>query len=116
VPTVDEILLDLAPELSSVDPAARARVEDLASLRTATGLYSDDLRKLAVALLAAHMLTLAERRGLAQVASETVGPLTQSYFSLGGAVGNNPLDATPYGKQLQELQRENIFGPRTRVT
>lgn len=113
MPTVDEILLDLAPELSSVDPAARARVEDLASLRTATGLYSDDLRKLAVALLAAHMLTIAGQSATgAAVTSETVGPLSISYASPGGT----GLDGTSYGRQLLELQRENIFGPRTRVT
>lgn len=112
MPTVDEILLDVAPELSSVAEARRLRVEDLAYAMTGD-IYGDaDLRNLAAALRAAHMLTLAESSSATGVVtSETVGPLSISYAA-GGAMD---LGSTAYGRQLEEMNRGYIFGPRTRV-
>lgn len=112
MPTADEILSDIAPELSSVETGRRERILALADARTASGLYPDDVRVLAVAYLAAHMLSASGSATVTgAVVSKTVGPLSISYASPDAS----EFGLTSYGRELLALQKSYVFGPRTRI-
>jgi hypothetical protein len=87
-------------------------VLELAEARVSTSIYgSDAVRNHAVALMAAHMLTLGNLGATASnVTSETVGPLSISYDTSMSA-----LSSTRYGAELAALNRAYTFAPRTRV-
>jgi hypothetical protein len=111
VATLDEILLALAPELGSVDEDRRTVVLALADSRTGN-VYPADIRPQAVALMAAHMLTMSNGvTSSGKITSKTVGPLSITY---GGGSGSD-LGRTGYGQQLLELQNAYVIGFRTRV-
>jgi hypothetical protein len=112
VATVAEILVALAPELATTDPTRLNLVIDLAEIRT--GQVYGAARPQAVALLAAHMLTLGNRSGgsAGAVTSESVGPLSISYGA-SGAEGD--LGQTSYGVQLLELRESYVFSAMTRT-
>jgi len=108
--SIDDVLLDIAPEFSSTDSSKRARFIGYASAEVAFGGASKDL---ATAYLAAHMLTLSGRRGTAgQVTSETEGSLSRSYGSVGGPAGYNQ---TGYGQEYLRLMRSCVIAPMTRA-
>ena len=109
--TQDQILIALAPELASEDADTRALFLTLADKRTGTA-YGDN-RDQAVALLAAHMMTMRGRNGVGGVVtSEKEGDLSRTYAQTSSA-NPAPLSATSYGQQLLELRNGCIFGPRT---
>ena len=101
------ILAEIAPEVSD-DDAAPLHIE-LAEKQTGT-VYRD-MRAYAVALLAAHTLTLAQRRGASgSVTSAREGELQLQY---GQRQDMSRLDATSHGQELERLRRQYVFAART---
>jgi len=110
--TASEILDAIAPELSSA--ANKQTHLDLADSQT--GSVFGEQYEYAVALLAAHTLTLAQRGdsvggSAGAVSSQKEGQLSVSF---GGTVESGALGATSYGTELQRLRRQYIIGARTR--
>ena len=100
-------LFDLvAPELA--DSADKQDAIDLAE--TQTGKVYGRAREHAVALLAAHILTLAKREGQ----SGAVSNLSEGNLSI--AFGDNVagyLGQTSYGAELDRLRRSYVISART---
>ena len=107
--TPSELLEAIAPETQSVDPDVIAVHIGLAEAQT--GNVYKDSRDYAVALLAAHGLTLSERRGAGgRISSQTEGQLGAVYQNVGF---DGELTTTSYGIELQRLRRQYIFSART---
>lgn len=100
-------LFDLvAPELSG-DADKQAAI-DLAELQT--GEVYKDARPHAVALLAAHILTLSKREGK----SGAVSSIKEGSLSLGfGGDLTGHLHTTSFGAELDRLRRSYIISART---
>lgn len=108
MPAPAEILEAIAPEIDTGDPSVLVHI-NLAEQQT--GKVYRDSRNHAVALLAAHTLTLGQRGGSGgQVTSESEGQLSRSY---GSVAGQSRLDATSYGQELERLRRQYVFAART---
>jgi hypothetical protein len=106
----DSILLDIAPEMSSVSGDKRARILALASLQVNFG--TGDIKDLAIAYLAAHMLTMANRSGAAgQIISESEGDLSRSF---GNVSSVNAYGQTGYGQEYVRLRNMYSMGVMTR--
>jgi hypothetical protein len=107
--TAEATLDAIAPELAS---AANKSIHiDLAEAQT--GDVYGDRREYAVALLAAHSLTIAKRAGQGgAVSSLQEDSLSISYGDAQGSIG---LSATSYGVELQRLRRQYIMAARTRL-
>jgi len=101
-------LFDLiAPELAA--SANKQTALDLADGQTSETVF-DDQRPYAVALLAAHILTVSSRKGQSgQVSSIKEGNLSIGY----GGTGEHELSVTSYGAELIRLRRAFIMGART---
>ena len=102
------ILDIIAPQFQS-DPN-KADVIALARGRTSRNVFGDNY-EYAVALRAAHMLTLISQQqsGTAgNVASKTEGDLSISFSAAEDSGGS--LHLTTYGQQLKQLIRENVVG------
>ena len=101
------ILEAIAPEVAE-DTAAPLHIE---LAENQTGTVYRDMRAYAVALLAAHTLTLAGRRGTSgAVTSAKEGELSLSY---GQRQDATRLDSTSHGQELERLRRQYIFSART---
>ena len=103
-------LFDLvAPELA--DSADKQDAIDLAE--TQTGKVYGRAREHAVALLAAHILTVAKREGQ----SGAVSNLSEGNLSIGygrvNPMGDTPLHVTSYGAELDRLRRSYVISART---
>jgi|AntDeeMinimDraft_5_1070356.scaffolds.fasta_scaffold27671_2 hypothetical protein len=109
MPTPIELLAALAPELDNVDASIKAVHIDLAESQTGTVFKA--ARNHAVALLAAHTLTMTTRKG----ASGSVASLKEGQLSVGFSASANTdeLAATSYGAELIRLRRSYIMGART---
>lgn len=101
-------LFDLiAPELA--DSANKQAALDLADGQTNEVVFKEQ-RPYAVALLAAHILTVSSRKGQSgQVSSIKEGSLSIGY----GGTGEHELSVTSYGAELTRLRRAFIMGART---
>lgn len=105
--TAAELLQTIAPEISGLDAFAAIGVAEMQVGINVGG----DKRPLLVAYLAAHVLTLAQRRGAAgSVSGMSEGSLSISY---GG--GGEGLGATSYGAEFERISRGCVFASRTRV-
>lgn len=109
MPTPAELLTALAPELDNVDASIKTVHIDLAEGQT--GKVFKDARNHAVALLAAHTLTMTTRKGT----SGSVASLKEGQLSVGFSASANTdeLAATSYGAELIRLRRSYIMGART---
>ena len=109
MPTPTELLTALAPELDAVDASVKTVHIDLAEQQT--GKVFKDARPHAVALLAAHTMTMATREGVAG----RVGNIKEGQLSVGFAenASTNELGATSYGAELARLRRSYIMTART---
>ncbi len=107
--TPSEILQDIAPELSEV--VGRDTFLELAEAQT--GAVFRSARNHAVALLAAHMMTLSKRKGV----SGGVNSLKEGDLSIGygrvNPMGTEVLETTSYGAELVRLRQQYIFAART---
>lgn len=107
MPTAAQLLPTIAPEFSGTDTSAAI---DVAEMQIGINVGGDK-RPLLVAYLAAHVLTLGQRRGAAGgVSSMSEGSLSISY---GG--GGEGLGATSYGAEFERISRGCVFAARTRV-
>ena len=103
-----EILAAIAPELSAIDASVIDIHLDMAD--TQTGTVYGKARNQAVALLAAHTLTIATRGGYSgAITSRKEGELSVSF----GVASGSALSATGYGQELEHLRRAFIMGART---
>ena len=101
------ILEAIAPEVADDDAAPL----HIALAEKQTGTVYRDMRAYAVALLAAHTLTLAGRRGTSgAVTSAREGELQLQYAQRQDATR---LDSTSHGQELERLRRQYIFNART---
>jgi len=97
----------IAPELAS--EASKTDWIDLADSQT--GKVYGAQREYAVALLAAHTGTVAQREGMSgAVNSRKEGQLS---VGLSGPQTNDELAATSYGAELLRLRRQMVFSART---
>lgn len=101
-------LFDLvAPELA--ESANKQESIDLADGQTSKVVFKEQ-RAYAVALLAAHILTISARKGQSgQLSSLKEGSLSIGY----GGVGEDALAVTSYGAELLRLRRSFVIGART---
>jgi hypothetical protein len=110
-----DILAAIAPELAN-DPNKAAHI-NLADGQT--GSVYGDQRDHAVALLAAHTLTLANRGKSVGGVAGAVSSLSEGQLSVGFSgssdAGKGSLGSTSYGEELLRLRRQCIMGARTRA-
>lgn len=107
----DAILLDVAPEMASVDSDKRGRFLGYAAAQL--GQVYGANQDLATAYMAAHMLTLAGREGIAgAVKTRKSGDTEESFF---GSTSPDALATTTYGLSLRNLSRQYTFLPRNRM-
>ena len=97
----------IAPELAS--EASKSDWIDLADSQT--GKVYGAQREYAVALLAAHTGTVAQREGM----SGAINSRKEGQLSVGfsGPQTNDELAATSYGAELLRLRRQMVFSART---
>jgi len=110
-----DILAAIAPELAN-DPNNAAHI-NLADGQT--GAVFGDQRDYAVALLAAHTLTIANRGKSVGGIAGNVSSLKEGQLSVGFAGGaevvSGSLGSTSYGEELLRLRRQYVMGARTRA-
>jgi hypothetical protein len=107
----DAILLDVAPEMASVDAEKRGRFLGYAAAQLGS-IYGSN-QDLATAYMAAHMLTLAAREGKAgAVKSRKSGDTEEAFY---GSTSPEALMATSHGQALRTLSRQYTFLPRNRM-
>ena len=98
-----DIFKTVAPELANTDSTTLKTAASLAELQVTASRWRDKTAY-AVALMTAHILTMANRKGKAGgVNSETVGSLSRSY---GGVAANEALDTTSYGLEFKRVRRQ----------
>ena len=103
------ILDAIAPELK--DSSAREIHIELAEKQT--GNVYRDKRNYAVALLAAHTLTVSARRGAAgDVNNVSEGQLSIGYGRV-NPMGDQQLETTSYGAELVRLRKQMVMSART---
>ena len=114
--TASEILSAIAPRFDGA--ANRALFLQMAESRTSSTYYGEN-RSDAVALRAAHLLTVNEAanasdgESMGPIASKSEGDLSVSYGKLSsGAGADSDLASTSYGRQLQGLMRSSGTGIR----
>lgn len=106
-----QTLQAIAPEIACHDGIMP--ILSIASKRTSENVFGDQ-HGYAVALLAAHIVTLRERAGLGQITSEKEGDLAVTYAQMG--VMDGDLNTTGFGQMLAGLRKECTFAPMTRMT
>ena len=105
-----DLIPTIAPEFA--DSAELQGAIDVAEMQIADGLCGDK-RPLLVAYLAAHVLSVASRKGSGgPVTSLSEGGLSIGFGS-SGIMGS--LSQTSYGQEYHRLSRACVFAPRTRV-
>jgi len=111
--TVNQILDAIAPELKDYNEDDKAVALSVASSRLSEKHFKNVYNQ-AVALMAAHLLTIAKRNGASgQVTSYKEGDLSIGYGGLSQA--NKRLDSTGYGSELLTLIKERTLGAGTAV-
>jgi hypothetical protein len=109
--TVKQILDVLAPEFKNYPEPDKDSVITIATLRLSASHFGEVFNQ-AVALLTAHLLTIAQRNGNAgPQTSVREGDLAIGY----GSSGMSRLDVTSYGTELMRLIRERTLGAGTAV-
>lgn len=109
--TIDQILIDIAPEMAEVPVETRERLIEYAQLQVNFGPPA--ITKLATAYLVAHQYTVSQKGGAAgALTSETEGSLSRSY---GGSLSTSPYGATAYGQEFERLMRMFILKPMVRT-
>jgi len=110
--TVKAKLQLVAPELDALPTERVDGVIELAEDQV--GQVFGRNRELAVAYLAAHMLTVGQRAGAGgAIAMKREGDLQLQFQGTGDDAG---LGSTSYGQEYRRLKRLHVFAPRTRVS
>ena len=113
--SIAEKLVTIAPEFAEV---AIADMITLADLQIANNLCNNvEKRELIVAYLAAHMLTIANRKlgAAGDVQSMSEGRLSIAYTN-GTSDIKTGLSNTSYGKECDRLAKSCVFPAMTRVS
>lgn len=118
--SIETVLDAVAPEFA-VD-AAKATFISLATVRTSTVSFGDvtgEVYELAVALRAAHMMSLRDKAtdtggNSGKIGSQREGDLAVGFAPVIGVVQSIRLDATSYGMQLVELINGQIMTANVR--
>jgi hypothetical protein len=104
-PTSDD-LVEQFPEFTGRDDAAEFAIQ-LAS-RQVDGSWTEGDRAYAILLLAAHLMQAgAQASAGKEIASESIGPFSVSYFQSDKSF----IGSTGYGEQFLALARRNVGGP-----
>ena len=116
MPSVQERLIAYLPSAdpgSPADAALQARLdiflEDAVDQLDPTRFLSTSMYQQAVALLAAHNISLSDRGGSGAsgpVTLERAGEVAIQYAQTGSIAGLRGLESTPYGIQLARLLRK----------
>ena len=102
-----DIIQDVAPEFSKVQPAKVLRFVGYAALTLDRGVFGDKA-DLATAFLAAHMLKMSKRKTGGVITMEKVGDLQRQYSM---SSKDTELDQTPYGKEFKRIRRTVVITP-----
>lgn len=102
----DATFLAIAPEFASVDLVRRTQILEVADMRVSKKAFGDR-RNIAVAYLAAHLITVGNRSsGIAgAVTGMKEGDLSVSY----GGGNSTDLNSTTYGQEYSRMVKENVF-------
>lgn len=104
--TIDAVLLDIAPEMVSVDPARRTRIIAQVQKQVSSTVFGE-MYELAVAYLAAHALTMSSRNGSGgAINSESEGSLSRSYLVPASTIS---LGSTSYGLEYLSLRKAYVL-------
>lgn len=96
------MVIDIAPELADEDSSRIYRFIEFAALSVNETIWGSKY-DLGVAVMAAHLLTMAGRGGTGgPVTSEKVGDLSRSYGQMGD---KDSLMATSYGQWFVQLRK-----------
>ena len=93
-------MVDIAPGLTGVASGTQAAVLGIVDRQVdldAWGEFADDGKR----YLAAHLATIRTNRGV--TASETLGPMSRSYYTPQGIMGS--LSLSMYGAEYERLLR-----------
>lgn len=119
MPTAQEIF-DTYPEFATAAAPVKATYLLLAELRTADAPIwdnSDDVRNLAVALMAAYMMAKlglgVNGASAGAITSERIGSAAVTYASPLGQASDEDLLTNAYGRALVDLRNQYIMAPRT---
>lgn len=111
--SLDSVLLDIAPELSTYTEDERSRFLGYASAQVKFASDNAELQELAIAYLAAHMMTFSKRSGTGgQVVSEREGDLSRSYSQ---SSSSNAYESTSYGQEYLRIRSMFVMGMLTRA-
>jgi len=111
--TLDAILLLICKEAANIDSGIRASFISFAQLQVKFAADNPDIQNLAIANLAAHMLTMSLRSGASgQISSETEGSLSRSFSGIVMDVGG--YSQTSYGQEYLRYRNMFILGGVTR--
>lgn len=120
--TLLSLIRRIAPETANLDDNVVQEFAELATLQSCFG--NAEIKKLARAYLAAHMITMSGRAGSGgEVSSLKEGDLSISYAtsndvaSVGSTQFNRgyPYSSTSYGREYKRLMDEQIIKARTRL-
>lgn len=102
------LVTDLAPELLTESPDRINRFIGLASLSVNSTIWGSKA-DLGTGLLAAHMMTMSNRKGRSGVTSEKVGDLARSYAPTD--TDDGALGQTSYGQEFLRLRKSLLITP-----
>lgn len=95
-------VVNIAPELASLTEPTQTSILAYVNRKISSDTWGDDVG-IGAAYLAAHLGTLARRRGEAPTSSQTVGQLTQAFTSQLALAGL--YSTTAYGVEFASLSR-----------
>lgn len=101
------MLQDIAPEFADENSDKLGRFIEYAENETSDTEYGNN-HDMAVALLAAHKLTIARRDGMGGAISAVKEGEIMTEFAT--AVADKSLDTTSYGVELNALREKSILG------
>ena len=109
---VAQLIDDIAPELSATESERKNRIITVAQGQLSPSVFGPQY-DYAVALLAAHMLTVANRRG----SSGAVNSVSEGSLSMGfgrvNPMGKSQWETTAYGAELRALIKRTVISART---
>lgn len=103
-----DLVKDLAPELSTESPDRINRFIGFASLSVNTSVWGSK-SDLGTGYLAAHMMTMSNRKGRSGVTMEKVGDLARSYAPTD--TDDGALGQTSYGQEFLRLRKSLLITP-----
>jgi hypothetical protein len=111
--TVDDFTTRF-PQFADTDDEQIQALLDEASRSVDDSWTADDIKP-AILYLTAHMLLSetaeSDKGGSFGIASESIGPISQSYVNQAGQAAADPLLGSEYGRRYLALLKKNKSGP-----